>query len=128
MKTAQELGIMADDYAAKRELRLARKKEVDELEKEEHAMKEALIAGLREAELTAVGGQQVSISIKPSKKAVAENWDAVFKYIRETGEFDLLYRRVNEAALKERLDSGVHIPGINWFPVDKISISKVKKG
>jgi len=39
----------------------------------------------------------------------------------------LLFRRINAAAVKERWENTVLVPGVAAFPVEKLSITKAKE-
>jgi len=122
--TPEELGRLADTYAKVRERRLDAKRLMEEEEKREHLLKVQLMAELRNNKMSAVGGQKVIIGYKVSMEPSLGDADKLYAHVRATGEFDLLYRRVNAAAVKARKDVGVEVPGIEWFPVEKLTISK----
>jgi len=121
-----QAAILADDYNAARHLRLAEQKRVDALEVEEKRLKDSLIQTLKAAEATSVGGKTAIVRLVIKNEPQASDMDALYAHIRATGEFELLYRRINPASIKERKDVGVDVPGISWFPVETLSLSQVK--
>lgn len=121
-----ELGILADKYNSQRRERLGLKKEVDRLEKIEQELKQQLIDALKASNTTAVGGKTAIVKLVVKDEPTVANWDAFYEHIRDTGEFELLYRRANPAPIKERKDVGVDVPGIDWFPVETLSLSQIK--
>jgi hypothetical protein len=122
--TAEELAALVDCYYLAREARLAKQREVDAMDAEEKALKQRLVDAFREGKITAAGGKVAIIKHSVSSEPSIGDIDKLYTHIRATGEFDLLYRRINAKAVKERKDVGVEVPGIEWFPVDKLSISK----
>jgi hypothetical protein len=57
---------------------------------------------------------------------VAVEWVEIWGYIRETGEFDLLHRRIANLAVKARWEDGKEIPGVGKQEIFKLSVSGAK--
>jgi len=68
------------------------------------------------------GVVKMSVLIEPK----ASDWLAIYERIKETGEFDLLHRRLATLAVKERWDAGVELPGIIKVEVYKLTVSGAK--
>jgi len=117
---------LVDLYNEARTVRLAAKKVAEALEAEEHKIKDQLIAAFKAEGSTASGGKTAIAKLVVKQEPSAGNWDSLYAHIRQTGEFELLYRRVNPASIKERKDVGVDVPGITWFPVESLSLSQIK--
>lgn len=115
-----------DAYNVKRFERLALKKQVEILEAQEQELKTELIADLKASGSTASGGKTAVARLVVKQEPSVANWDPLYAHIRNTGEFELLYRRINPASIKERKDVGVDVPGIEWFPVETLSLSQIK--
>jgi|SRR5215831_3256326 len=126
--TAQELGETADEYFDLRNRRIEKEHEAAELAKEENRVKDLLITQMTHSGITSIGGKLVKYELKKVDEPTVEegNWEPVWEWLRETGEFDIMYRRLNAKALKDRRENDVHVPGVTWFPVYKLSQSKVK--
>lgn len=122
-----ELSALADHYWTTREQRLAADKVAAELKTEESRAEALLIQEMRANNLTAVGGQKVRLSIPtvPDMVPTVTDWEALRAHILKTGDFSLLEKRVGKAAVKERWDADVDIPGVVGYPVFKLSKSKV---
>jgi len=123
---SEALAVLVDAYNLKRIERLALKKEVDALEKQEQEVKALLIQALKNAGATAHGGKTAIVKLVTKNEPTAGDWDKLYAHIRSTGEFELLYRRINPASIKERKDLGVEVPGIEWFPTESLSLSQIK--
>jgi len=121
-----QAAILADDYNAARHERLAFQKNTDALEVKEKALKVKLIETLKAAQATSVGGNTAIVRLVIKNEPQASDMDALYAHIRATGEFELLYRRINPVSIKERKDVGVDVPGISWFSVETLSLSQVK--
>lgn len=120
------LPALVDEYNAKRTERLAISKQVTALEAQEAELKAKLIAQFKAEGSTASGGKTAIAKLVIKQEPTAGNWDSLYAHIRTTGEFELLYRRINPASIKERKDQGVDVPGIEWFPVESLSLSQIK--
>jgi hypothetical protein len=121
----EHLGILVDSYFSKREERLALQHQVDALEKEEKALKQSIIEQIRAEKISSIGGRKMRATIQTKQKPQVSSWPALYDHIRSTGEFDLLQRRLTETAVSARWEEKIIIPGVQAFPVDDISLSKI---
>lgn len=118
------LGECADALYRLREQRLALQRELDGLAAEETRYREHLIAALEQQGLTAVAGQTCRAGLNPTHIGHVSDWAALEEYIIVTGDFSLLQRRLNDAALRERWAEGETVPGVDPFAVTKVSLTK----
>ena len=127
--TPQELGEKADEFFNKKTERLAADKVAKALKEEESTLEALLISELRAASITSIGGKKVkaSIPVEPDYVPAVNDWAKVQAEIIATGDFSLLEKRIGRAAVKERWENGETVPGVEKFPVYKLSIEKVKK-
>jgi hypothetical protein len=110
---------LVTQYYELRTKRLALQQEVNALEQKEkdiaYELTKGLDDGLENYYLT-LG----DFSFKADKKigAFVTDWPATLKYVKDTGELDLLQKRLTISAVKQRWDNGVFIPGVeksfNW--------------
>jgi predicted nuclease with TOPRIM domain len=54
-----------------------------------------------------------------------ENWKEFYAFIKKTGYFHLLQRRVSDAAYRELLESGKKIPGTQPFTKKRLNLRVV---
>ncbi len=108
-----------------RQKRLAMQREVDAIEAEEKALKEHIINTLPKSEASGVAGKVARTSIVTKTEPQVADWEALYKHVKKTGEFDLLNRAVNKAAAKERWERGVDVPGVVGMTVVSVSLVKV---
>ena len=125
--TASELATLADRYWHTREQRIAADKVAKDLKTAESLDEATLIKEMREQQLTAIGGQRVRLSIPTTPEYVpaVKDWDALYQHVLQSKDFSLLHKRVGTAACKERWDAGEEVPGIDRYPVYKLSKSGV---
>jgi hypothetical protein len=117
---------LARQYVELRDRRRAGQKAVDALAEEEAAYKRALMESMTALGVDTVGDTEFLYTVETKDEPSAEDWAALWKHIRKTGDFDLLYRRVNAKAIKERWEQGVTVPGVVKFPVQTLSVTKAK--
>ncbi len=121
----KELALCADQLYALRQDRLAVQKLVDELQSRETAIKDHIIATLPMKEASGIAGKTARVTIVPKTVARAVDWGLIFKYIKHTGSFDLMQRRLSDSAVEERWEHDIEIPGVEKFGMKTLSVNKV---
>jgi len=109
---------LVTDYDHKRSERLAADKVAAELATQENNLKLSLILALKEANLTVAGNTQVFVTLRVKERKQVLDWQVLYEYIATHNAFDLLQRRLNEAAVTEREEE---IPGITSYEYDDLS-------
>lgn len=126
--SASVLGQLADLYDAYRDERLEADKVAAGLKATESAAQELLITQMRLQEVSAVGGKSVRLGLSgPDYVPSVTDWPKFYEFIKENDAFELLERRPGKAACRERWEDGQVVPGVEKFPVYKLSRSEVKK-
>lgn len=123
--TTAELSQLADDWDTMREKRLLLQKEVDKLKETETQLKDTLTTCLLN-QTNAIGGKRGTATLTRKKEPTIADWEPLYAHIQATGEFDLLYRRINPLSVKERWDHDVVVPGVQSIEILNISWSKAK--
>ena len=124
-KFPKQLGSCADKLYELRQKRLEQQKVVDAIEAEEKALKEHIINTLPKSEASGVAGKLARVTVVTNEVPQVEDWDAFYKHVKKTGQFDLLQRRLTDVAIKERWEHGEEIPGVKHFSAVTVSINKV---
>lgn len=100
---------------------------LSEREKEQESMIEGRIFEMfRKSELEGGRGKLAQASIKRSDIPTFENDRAFFKYLKKTGDFDLLQRRLSIEACRERWAAKKPIPGVGIFTKVSLNLTKTK--
>ena len=115
---------LALSWRAIRAKRLKLQKAVTALENQEKALKMQVMDALRKSKNKAVSNGERLFQLETSDEPTVEDWTKLQAHIQKTGEFDLLYRRVNNAAVKERWEVKARVPGVGKIPVDTLSDTK----
>jgi hypothetical protein len=119
------IGACADMVYKLREERKAAQKEVDKIEEREKALKEHIINNLPKSQTTGVAGKFARVTVVTKEVPQVKDWDAFYKHLKKTGEFDLLGRSIGRAAIEARWDAGKKVPGVEAFTAVTLSINKV---
>ena len=116
----------ADMLYKTREARLKLQKDVDKLQAVETALNEFFRTNLPKNQ-TGVSGRIANVQTRNETIPQVEDWDAFYKHIKKTGQFELMQRRVSTAAVEERWAAKKTVPGVGKFNVVKVSCTLLKK-
>ena len=96
------------------------------MKKAEDALEATIISALESSEnTTGIAGKFASAQLVTKEKLVAEDWDAVWKYIVKNKAYDLVQRRLSDEAVKARLNEGEVVPGVQKMRITDLSLSKL---
>lgn len=116
---AEVAGLTLGELATERDVLRARKSdleaEIKNLTAQLEANEEAIMLLMDEQGVTRTGVGPYSMSISEQTVGHVEDWDAVYKYVKEHDSFHLLQRRLSNAAYKEILDLGDTLEGVSPF-------------
>lgn len=124
--TSKQLAALADGYWRLYNDRLAADKEAAALKAEEVKVSATIIQQLQASEVTSIGGKNIKLEVRESDVARVADWPKFYAHVLKTKDFSLLERRPGQAAIKERWEAGKAVPGVEKFPVYKLSKSQVK--
>ncbi len=124
-KFPKTLGACADRVYQLRQQRLTAQKVVEGIQAEETALREHLIATLPKSQASGVAGKLARVTIETKVVPQVADWPKFYAYVKKTGSFDLLQRRLTDGAVKERWEAGQKIPGVQTFNAVTVSINKV---
>jgi hypothetical protein len=116
----------ADLLYSTREKRLSLQRELDRMSELESALKEYFIATLPKSNATGIAGRVARVQIEDKPIPTIEDSERLYAYIKKTGAFDLLQRRLNESAVKERFEDHKVIPGVGIFHAKKVSCIRIR--
>jgi len=125
IKLPKTLAACADELYKTREARLAAQKAVDALQAKESLLKEHLINNLPKSDASGVAGKLARVTVVTKPVPQVSDWDKFYAFVKKTGSFDLMQRRLADSAVKERWDNGKTVPGVEPFNVVSISMNKV---
>lgn len=100
-------------------LRELQEKERD-LKRTKNDLESRIIADLESQGIDRVGNGSCTVSIKKEVVPTVEDWDTVQKYIRSTGRFELLHKRMSATAFREILQLELGVPGVKQTELTRI--------
>jgi hypothetical protein len=118
------VGAQADEYSIVREERLRVQKEAEAIKARETELYNCIMSTLNESTDTGAMGKLYGVQRIEKDQVQVKDWDSVWQYIQQTGSFDLLQKRVNEKAAKERFENGEAVPGAEVVKVPTLSFTK----
>jgi len=118
------LSEICDAYQRARETRLFQEKLAAKTKEAELLLRSRILGTLRDHEIPTIGGATHNFERVVKEEPQADDWDLVHEHVVQSQEWDLIRRRLGTAAVKERWDVGVEVPGVGRFPVEKLSVTK----
>lgn len=119
------LGACADALYTTRNERLKVQKLVDDLASQETALKEHIINTLPKSDSTGVAGKLARVSVSTKTIPRVSDWAKFYAHVAKTKAFEMLQKRLGEAAIQERWDAGKPVPGVEPFTVVGVSVNKI---
>lgn len=107
------------------ELREAKRKleaEIKTIDETYGKLEEELLEMLEKQGMDKATGKAATVSISRSTSASIEDDTAFFAYVKKTGHFHLLQRRLSDPAVRELLESKGSIPGLKPFTKKRLNL------
>lgn len=120
----ETMGACADLLFTTRQRRLLLQKKVEKLEGQETKLKNHIINNLSVTD-TGAQGRIARVSVVKKEVPQVEDWEAFYKYVSRTKQFDLLQKRTADGAIKERWEAKKQIPGVVKFTTKTVSLNKI---
>lgn len=115
-----------DEYRRVKDIRIAMEKEVERVKKYESALYDSLVQEIPRDSAGVYGLQYKAQRVENETVRVApEGWPVLASFIAQTGRFDFMQKRINPKAIKEVIDAGYQVPGVEKFIEVSLSVTKV---
>lgn len=124
-KFPKSMALCADRYYELKAERSALQKVVDTIEEEEKAIKAWIIDNLPKSNATGAAGKIARATIVEKEIPQVEDWPAFYAYVAKTKSWDLMQKRLSDAAIKARFEDGKAVPGVKFFKTKSVSLNKV---
>lgn len=118
------LGQAIDNLYAARAARLAKAKEVKDLQVLETIAKAQVLQMLNATGLAKASGMTATASITTEDIPFIKDWEAVHEYIKINDRFDLLQKRIGVVAWRDLFKDGILVPGTEPAVDTDISLTK----
>lgn len=123
--TAKDIGSLIDRLSDLRLVKADLERQVDAVASQIKEVEVQIMHMMAEQNLESASHGGLVVRPTEHTYAKAENWDAFYAYVRETGYFQLLERRLAVKSYREFLDLGRQVPGLVPTKVLKLSVNKV---
>ena len=120
-----ELTRLVDEFTAARETRLQADRTAKELKKQEDLLAERIIYEGHANDVKFIGGSTHKVTIQTVIKPIVADWTTMYEYMVANDAMDLVQKRINEGAVKLRLEDGIDMPFIEHIEKNKLSVSKI---
>lgn len=124
-KLPKTLAGCADLLYTTRQKRLDTQKQADDLEGQEKLLKAHLIDNLPKSEALGVSGKVAHVLIVTKQEPQVKDWDVLYAHIKKKGAFHLMNRALNKASVREQMEAGKVVPGVEMFTAVTVSLKKL---
>lgn len=121
----KKISKLVDELYKTRENRYKLQREAAKLEEREKEIRNELIVSLPKFGATGVAGDVARAQLESKTFKKIEDWTKFCAFVAKKKAWDLLQRRVNDAAVQARWDAKTVVPGITPEHVTVISLHKV---
>jgi len=121
------LGELVDAHWALYQARKAAAAKLKDAEDAEDASAAELLATFGAQKLNGARGVKAQLTVSHRDFVEIKDYTALCRYIRRTGYFDLLHRRVGIEALRDRIKNGAKVPGVLVGSAPSLSLTTLGK-
>ena len=121
----KQLGACADRLFDLKAKKAALNKELELLDEERSAIQNHLIETLPKSQAGGIAGKLARVTIEPKVIPQVKDYDLFYAFIKKSGRFDLLQRRLSDKAVEELWDDGKKVPGVEPFTTVVVRLNKV---
>lgn len=118
------LGESIDRLYEARAARLAKAKEVKDLQAAETLAKTEVLKLLGESGLEKASGKLATVGILKDDVPFIKDWEEVYKYIKANDRFDLIQKRIGVLAWRDLFKDGILVPGTEAAVDTDLSLTK----
>ncbi len=121
IESEQNLDDLMNKLTDMREVIASTEEGLKKLKQRKTDLEAKLIAKMNDQGLDRIGNDRCSISVKTEIVPTVEDWDAVYRHILSTEQFELLHKRMSASTYREFLSLDMELPGVK--PTDVIRIN-----
>jgi hypothetical protein len=116
------IGSRIDSLNELREQKRALEEQIKVIEGSYHELEEALMEDLKTQGMDKATGKKATVSISSITVGNLVDDKAFFAYVKKTGYFHLMQRRLSDPAIRELLESKGSIPGVEPFVKKRLNL------
>ena len=91
------------------------------LKSQQRELESQISIRMQEQGLDKISNDVCTISLKNEIVPTVEDWDQLHEHITDTGQFELLQKRVSATAYRELIASGMDVPGVKSTELTRIN-------
>ena len=92
-----------------------------DLKMKQRELESQIAIKLQQEGIDKVSNDVCTLSLKAEVVPTVEDWDQFFEYLKETGQFELMQKRMAATAYRELIAMGVDIPGVKSTELTRIN-------
>ena len=93
----------------------------NELKRSQRELEATLMTKLDQQGVDRVGNDVCTVSLKKEIVPTVEDWEAVQRHVRDTGQFELLQKRMSAVAYRELRSMNLDVPGVKATELTRIN-------
>lgn len=117
-------GDLLDRVADLREAKAELAAQTKEIDKSLDQIEAELLRRMNDRKTDRLANSRMSASKSTTTEATVQDWEAVYEFIRSSGDFSLLHKRISAPVFRELLAMG-QVPGIIPVEVTKVGFRKL---
>lgn len=115
---------LADEWYALNQERLELQRQADALEQKVKLLKKEITDLMKESRILKVAATFCDIEVDEGGVVpTPRNWELIYEFILKEKAFGLLQRRLSSTGIQELWDEGIHVPGVDKYPVTKFKVT-----
>lgn len=91
------------------------------LKSQQRELESQISIRMQEQGLDKISNDICTISLKNEVVPTVEDWDALHQHVTDTGQFELLQKRVSATAYRELIAAGIDVPGVKSTELTRIN-------
>lgn len=120
------LGTVIDKLDDLREVKRKLGEQIKVAEKDYNDLMAKLQDRLLKEGMDKATGKKATVSISRVVVANVVDWDAVYKFVKKTGNFQLFQRRISDPAFRELAEAKGGVPGLEPFTKVGLNLTSLK--
>ena len=115
---------LIDDYVATKNAREELSTTIKDMTAKLGCLEGDIMALMSDAGISQAASDKASCSMKMTKHPAIKDWQAFYGYVAQTGQFELLHKRLSSTAFRERWEAGEAIPGTEASEVWELTVRR----
>ena len=115
---------LIDEYVSTKNAREELTNKVKEKTEKLGRLESDIMALMSDAGINQAASDKASCTMRMSKHPAINDWNQFYGYVAQTGQFELLHKRLSSTAFRERWEAGEVIPGTSASEVWELTVRR----